>query len=1181
MKKKSPFNCVSSGVHVVLFFVFFQAFMSEVQAQSSRGIGIYPGNPFEYFGPQFVIDTTYRNLALHRAVYQSTAYDNNLTAQLLTDGVITTQQPSYLEVLANGKPLVAGDREKTINESEWSSIVVDGSEATLAYTWNNMELEADEVELEGFVAYDQQVPFESFALFCETSFGQKKPHKVSVKGTSLPGTAMRRKVVSDPNKQTDEANKLARQIKQTFKLGGKRRIGTLKFTLQQNNALYWSVKEVTLKRKGKAVRNLFPALYFSSIWKAPKGAWAYIDLGAEAQVEQVKLHWQTEGTQGNVEVSNDAKEWAPLPDGTLTENVQLINSKSNARYVRVTNNAAACLSEVEVYGRNGVAIVPHPEVGWQGQRYMLNGGDWRLCPVSAPLLSAKLMGPEIPATVPATVLSSYHNAGALPNPNNNDNLSMVSESFFNRDFLYKRTFTLPERMKGKRVLLNFDGINWKAHVYLNGQSVGKVEGAFIRGQFDITDFLKEENQLCVYIQKNDHPGALKVKTGESTSFNGGVLGADNPTFHATIGWDWITTIPGRDHGIWNDVYLTATEAVTIADPIVTTHLNEGKATMTPSVFVKNHLALPLQGVLKGFIGDIMFEKNVILAPQSETEVTFLPQDYKQLSEQYMQLWWPNGYGDPHLYKAGYEFHCNASQIPAVLYYETGIREVTYKDVETRLQLYINGQRFIPLGGNWGFSENHLNYRGREYDIAVDYHRQMNCTMIRNWVGQTGDEEFYESCDRKGIMVWQDFWLANPVDGPNPYNEPMFMANAADYVRRIRKHPSIALYCGRNEGYPPESLNKQLRETVDSLAPYALYFPSSADDGVSGHGPYRALPAEDYFKQQTGKLHSERGMPNMPNIESLRRMLAPENLWPQNAYWGKHDFTQKGAQAGATFNQLIYQRFGANALEGAKDPAALYAALAQWQNYEGYRAMYESSNLDRQGLIIWMSHSCWPSMVWQTYDYYFDPTAAFFGVKKACEPLHVQYNAATKQVQMVNLMKAAEQVKVIATLYDLKGKVLWQQNKQLLLPTDTTADCFAAQQPTSQQGTCILRLQAYSQHNNLLLSTNTYLLSATPSQQDLWKVPLANIEVRPAHTGKANEYVVVNTGSVPALMVRLKLCTDHGEQILPAYYSDNYFHLLPGERKPITIGWSLHDVPKGAKPMLHVSGFNVPNTEEVS
>ncbi|MDE5561623.1 MAG: beta-glycosidase [Bacteroidaceae bacterium] len=1146
-------------------------------AQQTRGIGVYPGRPDQYFGPGFRTDTTYRNLALHRAVYQSEAYDFNLTAQLLTDGVKDTRQPAFLDVLANGQPLPANERELTINDSEWSSIPVEGSEATLTYMWANMDVEADEVIVEGFVAYNENVPFESYAIECETT--GSKTQTFAIGGNTLPGTPRKRRVVSDPNKQTDEATALARELKETIKLKGKRTFNTLRLTMRQNNALYWSVKEVTFKRKGKAVRSLFPAQRFTSVWKAGKGAQAYVDLGTVADIQEVRLYWLAGGgTTGTVDISDDTHTWAPLAGRDMAgkDGVQTIAANARGRYVRITLDEASCLSEIEVYGRNGILPVPQPEQGWTtDNKYMLNGGGWTVCPVSNPTPTASETGPEIAATVPATVLSSFHNAGALPDPNFDDNLSMISESFFNRDFLYRRTFSVPSRMKGKRVMLNFDGINWKAVVTLNGKVLGRIEGAFTRGQFDITDMLKEEeNQLCVYIEKNANPGARKIKTLENTSFNGGVLGGDNPTFHATIGWDWITTIPGRDIGIWNDVYLTATEATIVTDPIVTTSLTDGLATMTPSVFLKNILAVPVHGTLHGFIGDIRFDKEVTIAPHSETEVVFSPQEYPQLAGQQMKLWWPNGYGEPHLYDAGYTFLTDDTDTPSSIDYKAGIREVTYKDEMSRLQLFINGQRFVPLGGNWGFSENHLNYRGREYDIAVDYHRQMNCTMIRNWVGQTGDEEFYEACDRHGIMVWQDFWLANPVDGPNPYNDAMFLANATDYVRRIRRYPSIALFCGRNEGYPPESLNDKLAELVHQFSPGALYFPSSADDGVSGHGPYRALPVKDYFEQQIGKLHSERGMPNVPNFESLRRMLATEHLWPQNEYWGKHDFTQKGAQYGSSFNSLTADRFGI-----LPNSAEQFTALAQWQNYDGYRAMYESSNMQRQGLIIWMSHSCWPSMVWQTYDYYFDPTAAFFGVKKACEPLHVQYNASNGMVQLVNLMRPAQDITVTATVYDLGGKEVWHRTMKTHLPSDSTVNCFTVEPQPAGSGTTMLRLRAMSGHDNSTVSVNTYFLtdSTTGTQKDLWQVPQTDITVSPARSSNPDEYVITNSGTAPALMVRLNLCGTDGEQILPVYYSDNYFHLLPGERMPVTIRWSAEDT-RGSKPILKVSGFNVAETE---
>ena len=185
-------------------------------------------------------------------------------------------------------------------------------------------------------------------------------------------------------------------------------------------------------------------------------------------------------------------------------------------------------------------------------------------------------------------------------------------------------------------------------------------------------------------------------------------------------------------------------------------------------------------------------------------------------------------------------------------------------------------RFIGRGGNWGFGESNLNYRGREYDIAVAYHADMNFTMMRNWVGQIGDKELYEACDRHGIMIWQDFWLANPSDGPDPYDPEMFIANAEDYVKRFRNHASIGIYCGRNEGFPPEQIDKALRRIVKEDHPGLHYISSSADEVVSGHGPYRALPVKEYFSLKNGsdKFHSERGMPNVMNYESLVRTFSP-------------------------------------------------------------------------------------------------------------------------------------------------------------------------------------------------------------------------------------------------------------------------------------------------------------------
>ena len=169
---------------------------------------------------------------------------------------------------------------------------------------------------------------------------------------------------------------------------------------------------------------------------------------------------------------------------------------------------------------------------------------------------------------------------------------------------------MPENVKQERLFLNFDGINWKANVYVNGRKIGRIEGAFMRGKFDVTDaVVPGKNVLAVEIIKNEHIGAIKEKNAQSTDFNGGILGADNPTFHATIGWDWIPTMRGRNIGIWNDVFLTTTGKVTVADPLVTSVLplpDTTSATLTAEVIVKNHDTTAVNGMLEGKVVDITF-----------------------------------------------------------------------------------------------------------------------------------------------------------------------------------------------------------------------------------------------------------------------------------------------------------------------------------------------------------------------------------------------------------------------------------------------------------------------------------------------------------------------------------------------------------------------------------------------
>ncbi|MGN0311086.1 MAG: glycoside hydrolase family 2 protein, partial [Bacteroides sp.] len=443
--------------------------------------------------------------------------------------------------------------------------------------------------------------------------------------------------------------------------------------------------------------------------------------------------------------------------------------------------------------------------------------------------------------------------------------------------------------------------------------------------------------------------------------------------------------------------------------------------------------------------------------------------------------------------------------------------------------------------------------------------------IRNWVGQIGDEELYEACDKYGIMLWQDFWLANPWDGPDPYNEAMFLANSADYISRIRNHACVGIYVGRNEGYPPASIDSALRQQIQQLHPQLGYIPSSADDGVSGHGPYGMQPTKVYFEKQSQKLHSERGMPNIPTFESLSRMLNPNQLWPQGDAWGQHDFTLKGAQGGESFNATFANHFG------EPRDARQFTKLAQWLNYDGYRAMYESTQQYRMGLLIWMSHACWPSMVWCTYDYYFEPTAAYFGVKKACEPLHIQYNPLKQSVEVVNYAGGARKnLLAKAQLLTMKGEIISEKQQTIDVNEDVTLQALQLQLPTNQE---VYYIRLYLMDGETLVSENFYVEGQQADQlQVLSQLPQVELQAEQGSFTQdgeewRGEITLTNATQTPALLIRLNLKGYDGEQILPVIYSDNYFALMPGESKTVQVSYRNEDS-RGTLPVIEVSGFNM-------
>ena len=1163
----------------VLFLTSLLLSALQVEADDTRGIGQYPGSQKEYFAPtvSWTDGGKLTNVALHRAAWASSTYDYNHTAHLVTDGICDSAEPATLKVSTPSGPLPRREAEWSIDGGPFSRTILMDSSSWLQFDYSGaLTVAASKVKLQGMVIYDDKVATKGYTIQCQASADGKEWQTIGeLKGDKLPGTLLHYKLHSDPNKQEEQNYLPARVLNEEIRFCAPIVTNHFRLVVDMEGAAHWDIRELQFKDADGNDVEVMPSRQFTSMWMSNGGGeqWLYTDLGKRLPIERVLLEWYQPPKEYCIQVSDDAKAWQ-----TVTQWQQV-----SARYVRVLMQEPGepgyyALREMQVLSREKQVVTPHAVAGKRDGRYELSGGNWQLQRAS----EVTARGEEIAcasfdsqdwivATVPGTVLASYINIGAVPNPNYADDIDQISESYFRSNFWYRDEFEVQTIESGQQ-WLNFDGINWKANVFLNGQRLGRIEGAFMRGKFNVTGILqKGKNYLAVEIICNEHFAAIKEKDENTTQFNGGILGADNPTFHATVGWDWITTTRGREAGIWNEVYLTTTGMVTVSDPYVQTTLSADKKTVKPSVFVHNHDTKSVTGVLSGFIGDVKFEKTITIPAQTEQEITFCPKQFPKLTSSDFRLWWPNGYGEPYLYDAGFTFTPQGAPSSS-LTYKAGLRQMTYVDAKDSLRIYVNGRRFIPLGGNWGFDEHNLLYRSREYDIAVGYHRDMNFTMIRNWVGQVGDEAFYEACDRHGIMIWQDFWLANPADGPDPYDNMMFLRNAEDYTRRMRSHASIGLYCGRNEGFPPEALDRKLREFVHILAPGMEYISHSSSEGVSGGGPYRALAMKEYFEKQSGKIHSERGMPNVMNIESMQRTFSPEALWPQSFQWGQHDFTLQGAQRANTFNQMVADGFG------KAESAETFCRWAQLINYNGYRGMFESTSKSRAGLLLWMSHPCWPSMVWQTYDYYFDPTAAYFACKKACEPLHIQYNALTDSIEIVN-HSAGDYKNLTATaaVYDINGKRTCQQKVRINSNEDTTIAWQRLSKLMSKvpSDTHFLRLTLADK--NGLISENTYIMGKAEGHYEaLLSLPKAEVSHRMAVSSHGNGFTATvtlhNKSKVPAPFLRLNLKGDDGVQILPVIYSDNYITLMPGEQKAIILKWRKEDA-RGQQPNIEITSIN--------
>lgn len=808
------------------------------------------------------------------------------------------------------------------------------------------------------------------------------------------------------------------------------------------------------------------------------------------------------------------------------------------------------------------------------------------------------------ATVPGTVLTTLVQQGVYPDPYFGVNNMAIPEDLCRKEWWYRIDMDLSaDQLGSEKIELIFNGINYRAEVWFNSEKIGSIKGAFIRGCFDITSLAKEHNSIAVHIFPPQNPGIPHEQssiTGRGP--NGGVLCLDGPTFISSEGWDWVPGVRDRNIGIWQDVVLKVSGGVTIGDTQVITDLplpSTNYADIKIETSITNTLDKDREVSLNAEIAGTRVVKLVRVPAGATVPVVLSKSEYSNLRMQNPKLWWPNGYGEQNLYTLSLtaEVDGKCSDVQDTRF---GVRELSYEmavckgsepvriefdptDLRGRTDIFNNrllldvgdgvsipalregvdlsGLRFLPAdddmgaylvikvngvriyckGGNWGMDDMMKNCTREHLEPYMQLHKEAGFTMVRNWTGESTEEVFYELCDEYGMLVWNDFWLSTEGYNLDVADEPLFMKNATDVVRRFRNHPSIAIWCPRNEGYATETLEADLTAMIAAEDGTRHYHPNSRYCNLKPSGWWHYFTdASEYFSKMAKGFNTEQGSPSVPTARTMRKFLAPEDQWPISEAWHYHDLHPETETYVKTVSELYGEATGLDD----------FCRKVQLMNYDSYRAMFESWNSrlwhNTSGMLLWMSHPAWPSVEWQCYSWDYETFGSWFGCKKACEPLHIQVNLDNNVVCVVNAgMKDARKLRAQVQYLGLDGKVLSTMSATLDAPANSRVNSFEALEPAGLPDVYIVRA-TLKDAKGKTVSVNDYIKKTGKDFTALNSLPEITLKVRKLSDGRIE--VCNPSKTACAISVKMDLMDAAGEQILPAFFSDGYFNLLPGEKR---------------------------------
>jgi hypothetical protein len=488
-----------------------------------------------------------------------------------------------------------------------------------------------------------------------------------------------------------------------------------------------------------------------------------------------------------------------------------------------------------------------------------------------------------------------------------------------------------------------------------------------------------------------------------------------------------------------------------------------------------------------------------------------------------------------------------------------------------LVIRVNGKPVFCKGGNWGMDDAMKQVNRERLEPAFRLHREANFNLIRNWTGESTEAVFYELADEYGMMVWNDFWISTEGYNLNPNDQHLFLHNSLDVIRRFRNHASIAIWCPRNEGYAPAGIEDELATQLAKEDGTRHYHGNSRETNLRQSGDWHFIADnKEYFTRYAQGFSTEIGTFSVPEASTIRKFMDVKDQWPINDVWHYHDLhAEKQNLEG--YLQTV------DSLYGPSDNLDDFNRKVQLVNYESHRAIFEAWNSrlwkNGSGVLLWMSHPAWPSMIWQTYSWDFQTHGSFYGSKKGCEPLHIQMNLHNNLVLVANTsLMEVQGVQAGMQVFGMDGKLLHNQNMAVNLPANTKTDLFTADiDNNSLPANYLVRLWIKDKKGKILASNEYWKANTSTGHFKAFnQLPDVTLACRETKSGNGQvEIVLENKTKNPAIGIRLDAMDESENILLPAYFSDGYFTLLPGEKRTILYQ------PAAEKPTakIRISGYN--------